>query len=75
MQLDTAKMLLETIANALNIAVDSQNKLLAFEKTLKDRDLALFQEYEKNLEIVRQNPPTVILPLGFANLQSKLVQD
>lgn len=75
MKVETAKMLMDTIANALNLAIENQNKPLALEKTLKDRNPELFREYAKNLENVRKNPPTSLNVLGFANLQSKLVQD
>ena len=75
MQPETAKMLLETIATALSIAVEDRGKLLALEKTLKDHDLNLFEAYLRNLEIIRRNPTIAIWPEGFANLQAKLVQE
>jgi len=75
MKLETAKTLLETIATALNVAADNQCKLLALEKSLKDHNPSLYEAYSKNLETVRRNPPLSILPVGFANLQEKLVQD
>lgn len=75
MQADTARMLLGSISTALTLAADNECKLVALEKLLKDQNPALFEAYSKNLEILRRNPPTEILPIGFANLQSKLVQD
>jgi hypothetical protein len=75
MKQETAKILLETIATALTVALESKSKLLALEKTLKDHNPTLFEAYSKNLEIVLRNPPIAIWPSGFANLQAKLVQE
>ena len=75
MQVDTARMLLDSIATALNLASDNQCKLVALEKLLKDQNPELFEAYTKNLETLRRNPPTSISLAGFANLQTKLVQD
>jgi hypothetical protein len=75
MKTETARMLVETIANSLNIAIDNRNRLTALEKIFHDQDPVLFQKYMNLLDAVRQNPPTVISPAGFATLQSKLAQD
>ena len=53
MQVDTARMLLDSIATALNLASDNQCKLVALEKLLKDQNPELFEAYTKNLETLR----------------------
>jgi hypothetical protein len=75
MQSETAKMLVESIANNLGIAIDNRNKIRAFEIVLEKHSPALFQEYLETLEEVREHPPTSISLGGFSNLQSKLVQE
>ena len=75
MQAETARMLVDAIANALGIAIDNRNKITALEAVFQKRDPSLFQEYVATLDAVRRNPPTVLSELGFANLQSKLVQE
>ena len=68
MQNDTARLLIDSISNALNIAVDNRNKLAALDAVLEKHDLSLFQEYSDTLDKVRKHPPTVIYPEGFATL-------
>lgn len=75
MQTETAKALIEAIANGLAIAIDNRNKLIAFEKLLEDHRPDLFQEYQDLLSKVRRNPPTEISVLGFERLQQLLVRD
>jgi predicted nucleic-acid-binding protein len=75
MQLETAKALIDTIANTMGMAIDCQNKLRALETALAKRDKALFEDYLKALDAVRRNPQTVLLLEGFARLQEKLVQN
>jgi hypothetical protein len=75
MQLDAARLLVDILANNLSLAIDNQNKITALEKALKARNPTLFHEYSQTLEEVRQNPPKVALPLEFATLQSKLIQN
>jgi hypothetical protein len=74
MQVETAKALVEALANCLNIAIDNRNKIAALELAIQKYEPNLFQAYVKILEEVRQNPPTSISLAGFANLQEKLVQ-
>ncbi len=74
MDKDAAEMLVGAVETATNIAIDSRNKLTAFEALLQKRDPNLFQEYSKILENVRANPPTYILPISFATLLSKFVR-
>ena len=75
MQAETAKALVEALANNLGIAIDNRNKITALELALQKYEPDLFQSYVKSLDEVRQNPPTSISLLGFSNLQAKLVQD
>jgi hypothetical protein len=75
MQTETARMLTKSVADATAIAIDNRNKLVALEAALQKYEPNLFQSYLKTLEEVRGNPPTSLSAEGFANLQSKLVQD
>jgi hypothetical protein len=75
MQTETASMLIHAIADATGIAIDNRNKLVALEDALREHTPDLFQTYVKKLEQVRRNPPTSLSFGGFANLQSKLVQN
>ena len=75
MQLDAARLLVDILASNLSIAIDNPNKIAALEKALKKKDPVLFHEYSQTLEEVRQNPRTVALPIEFATLQSKLIQN
>jgi hypothetical protein len=74
MQTETAKALIEALANNLVIAIDNRNKLTALEALLQEREPELFERYSKILEKVRQNPPTSVSIEGFARLQEKLAQ-
>ena len=55
MQVDTARMLVQAIANSLEIAIDSRNRLTAFENLLKKHRPDLFQEYQDELNDVRRS--------------------
>jgi hypothetical protein len=75
MQVDTARMLVQAIANSLEIAIDSRNRLTAFENLLKKHRPDLFQEYQDELNDVRRSPPTQISVEGFGRLQALLLQE
>jgi hypothetical protein len=75
MESETAKLLVNTLTNALGIAVDNRNKITAFEKLLESKDSDLFEKYKARLDEERKFPSTVIFPQGLAVLLSKLAQD
>ena len=75
MQTETAKQLVNSLSHALQIAVDNRNKITAFERLLEQKNSALFDDYKKLLEMVRENPPTVIFSQGLEGLYIKLTQD
>ena len=75
MHTETARMLTEAIADATRIAIDNHNRLLAFEKCLQQNSRDLFQIYLNTLALIRHNPPASVAHGGFANLQSKCIQD
>jgi len=75
MTLETAQSLIGSIANALQGAIEAQNKFLALEKALEKYEPNLYQSYLKNFEEVRKNPPISLSLEGLANLQAKLVRE
>jgi hypothetical protein len=74
MEKETAKMLTESVAKAVAIAIDSQNKLSALEAVLQKQNPALFREYSQILEAVRQGQSSSSISEGFATLESKLAR-
>lgn len=75
MQAETARILIQTLAESMNAAFAAHSKLTALEKVLRKHNLALYEEYQEVLAETMQNPPFVANPVAFANLQSKLAQD
>jgi hypothetical protein len=75
MQHDTARMLLQVIADIQTLTFDAQHKLLALENTLKEYEPNLYARYQKELEGVRNQPPFAVNPVGFSALLESLVQD
>lgn len=75
MNIKTAQLLTEAVERATNLAIESQNKIMALEKTLQEHDSNLFQAYSKILDEIRRNPPTLLFPPGFLKLELELVRD
>jgi hypothetical protein len=74
MQIETAKMLTETIARVATIATDNRIKIMAFEKALQEHDPSLFQKYSDILEKSGRTSAS-LSPEWLLKLQSMLVQD
>lgn len=72
---ETARLLLQTIADASQLTFDANLKLMALETALKEYEPNLFARYQKEVERLRQNPPIAVNPQGYAILQQRLVLD
>jgi hypothetical protein len=75
MQRETAHILLQTIADIQTLTFDAQHKILALERTIKEREPDFYARYQKELEAVRTQSPFEVNPAGFGALLDRLVED
>jgi len=78
-QAETAKALVQAIADATGIAAENRSRITALENLIAkhryDFEGDLFQEYENELALLKRNPPIQLSVLGFGRLQELLAQD
>jgi hypothetical protein len=72
---ETARMLLQTIADTSALTFDAQLKLTALEIALKEYEPNLLARYQKEVERLRQRPPYEVNLAGYGALQERLVRD
>lgn len=75
MQKDTARTLLQTIADTTSYNFDVQHKLIALEKVLEEYEPEIFNAYNKELQAIRKQPPFSVNPDLFSSLQKRLAED
>jgi len=70
---ETAESLIEALAINLNTTVDVRNRIAALEKTLAQREQALYLSYQTNLAIENQGSSPLLSQESLASLLAKLV--
>jgi hypothetical protein len=71
---DTAKALVGTLGNALNIAMAAQLRLAALEDVLKENDAELYARYQKKVESLTNYKIIDMNAQSLEALHARLVQ-
>jgi hypothetical protein len=72
MESKTARDLIQMIVNAAQIAMRTEARILALEKTLKQHNPTLYEEYEKELQT--QGAMASLNPAGVSDLLERLIR-
>ena len=72
MESETARELLQMIVNAAQIAIRTEARTLAIEKTLREHSPGLYEAYERELQ--QQGAMASLNPAAVSNLLERLIR-
>lgn len=75
MNKDAVESLIRTIGSSFSLSMQNQLRLIAFEKTLEEKDHELYAAYRQKLELLRTDKTFEIDAQALKGLRAKLLRE